>query len=232
MDNKEIYVDNIRDSHWIGEVVNNEDPSNLGRCQVKVFGKFDQLPTEVIPWATPMNRDHVGAQSVPRVGDIVAIRFDNGNIYHPEYWFQVNQNTDLKTEVLDNSSAAQDVVSLVYDAERNVRIFWSPEDGLTMTTGEGKDEAPAIRFSNSGEIFLHSDNIYIASSNNDTSEPATRGETLSKLISKMLGFIKNHIHTSSAGTTSPALPPVSLDIELTKLNLDNNIGEGKIKQSN
>jgi hypothetical protein len=232
MDNKELYKDNIRDSHWIGEVVDNADPSNLGRCRVKVFGKFDQLPNEAIPWATPMNRDQVGAHSVPRVGDIVAIRFDNGNIYHPEYWFQVNQNTDLKSEVLDNSSAAQNVVSLVYDAERNVRIFWSPEDGLTMTTGEDKDEAPAIRFSNDGKIYLHSDNIFIASSNNDESEPAVRGETLSKLISKMLGFIKTHTHASSSGSpTTPPLPPVSLDIELTKLKLDQNIGEGKIKQT-
>jgi hypothetical protein len=31
-----------------------------------------------------------------RVGDIVAVRFDNGNIYHPEYWFQVDQNGGLK----------------------------------------------------------------------------------------------------------------------------------------
>ena len=96
MDKKELYKDNIRDTHWLGEVVDNQDPSNNGRCRVKVYGKSDQLPNEAIPWATPMNRDQVGAHSVPRIGDIVAVRFDNGNIYHPEYWFQINQNTDLK----------------------------------------------------------------------------------------------------------------------------------------
>ena len=89
---KELEKDNIRDTHWLGEIVDNKDPRNLGRCKVKVYGKFDLLETESIPWATAMNRDFVGSHHVPRVGDIVAVRFDNGNIYHPEYWFQINQN--------------------------------------------------------------------------------------------------------------------------------------------
>ena len=78
--NKELVNDNLRETHWLGEVVINEDPLLQGRVRVKVFGKFDKLPDEAIPWATPMNRDHVGAHAVPRVGDIVAVRFDNGNI--------------------------------------------------------------------------------------------------------------------------------------------------------
>lgn len=218
MDNKEIYKDNIRDTHWIGEVIDNVDPSNLGRCRVRVFGKFDQLPDEVIPWATPMNRDQVGAHSVPRIGDIVAIRFDNGNIYHPEYWFQVNQNTELKTEVLDASNAAQDVVSLVYDAERNVRIYWSPEDGLTMTTGTDKDDAPAIRFSNDGKIYLHSKDIFIASSNNDESEPAVKGQTLTEYLEKIVERLQNHTHISGSGPTDPI---TKMDMKFLNMKLNN-----------
>lgn len=218
MDNKEIQKDNIRDAHWIGEVVDNVDPSNLGRCRIKVFGKFDQLPTEAIPWATPMNRDHVGAQSVPRIGDVVAVRFDNGNIYHPEYWFQIDQNSELKTEVLDASSAAQDVVSLVYDAERNVRIYWSPEDGLTMTTGTDKDNAPAIRFSNDGKIYLNSKDIFIASSNNDESEPAVKGETLKKYLEKIVERLQNHTHISGSGPTDPI---TKLDMKFLDKKLNN-----------
>ena len=218
MDKKDLYKDNIRDTHWLGEVIENQDPSNNGRCRIKVYGKFDQLPNEAIPWATPMNRDQVGAHSVPRIGDIVAVRFDNGNIYHPEYWFQVNQNKDLKTEVLDNSSAPQDVVSLVYDAERNVRIFWSPEDGLTMASGDGKDEAPAIRFSNDGKIFIHSNQIYIASSNNDTSEPAVKGNTLQEYLEKIVDTINNHTHMAGS---APMMPNFKLDMSLLQQKLSN-----------
>lgn len=230
MDNKDLYKDNIRDTHWLGEVVDNQDPSKNGRCRVKVYGKFDQLTNDAIPWATPMNRDQVGAHSVPRVGDIVAVRFDNGNIYHPEYWFQVNQNKDLKADVLEGSSAHQDVVSLVYDAERNVRIWWSPEDGLTMTTGSNKDAAPAIRFSNDGKIYLHSDEIFIASNNNDEDEPAVRGETLNNVLIEMLDLIKDHTHIAPSGVTTAPMIPANLNALLLKTKLTHNINEGKIRQ--
>jgi len=229
--NKELITDNLRETHWLGEVVDNEDPAKLGRCRIKVYGKFDQLETENIPWATPMNRDVAGAHFIPRIGDILAVRFDNGNIYHPEYWFQINQNKELKEDILDSSDEAHNVISLIYDAERNVRIWWSPENGLTMNTGADKDTAPSIRFSNDGEIFLYSDNIYIATeSDSDTNEPAVRGDTLSKLLSKMLGFIKSHKHTTPNGPSGPAMPPESIQIVQTKGKLDGNNGEGFIKQ--
>lgn len=227
---KELYRDNIRDSHWIGEVMDNQDPLLNGRCRVKVFGKFDKLPTEALPWATPMNRSTVGSHLVPNIGDIVAVRFDNGNIYHPEYWFQVDQNETLKKEVLENSEEPHNVISLVYDKERNVRIYFSKEDGLVITTGESNTDAPMIRFSASGEMFLNSNNIYISESGDDTSEPATRGETLSKVLMKMLDFINNHTHTTPQGPSGPALPPVSIQIKQLKANINSNSGEGKIKQ--
>ena len=119
----ELYKDNLRDTHWLGEVVDNADPDNFGRCKVKVFGKFDLLDTEAIPWATPMNNDNVGSHHTPNIGDVVAVRFDNGNVYHPEYWFQINQNKELKDEVLDSVGEPENVVSLVYDAKRNIRIL-------------------------------------------------------------------------------------------------------------
>lgn len=49
MNNNELYRDNLRDAHWLGEVVVNEDPLLKGRCRVKVFGKFDQLTDDAIP---------------------------------------------------------------------------------------------------------------------------------------------------------------------------------------
>ena len=116
MDSKELNIDNLRDSHWIGEVVDNSDPLLDGRCRVRVFGKFDNIPTSSIPWATPSNRNTPGAHAVPRVGDIVAINFDNGDIYHPEYIYHVNQNSDFKSDILSESGAPQNCISLVYDA--------------------------------------------------------------------------------------------------------------------
>jgi hypothetical protein len=41
---------------WVGEVENRVDPLGLGRCQVRIFGWYDQgnIPTKDLPWATPM----------------------------------------------------------------------------------------------------------------------------------------------------------------------------------
>jgi len=215
--NNELYKDNLRDTHWLGEVVDNADPDNFGRCKVKVFGKFDLLEIEAIPWATPMNRDNVGSHHTPNIGDIVSIRFDNGNIYHPEYWFQINQNKELKDEVLDTTGEPENVVSLVYDATRNIRIYQSDVDGLVIAHGkDGKDSEPLIRLSDDGKIFLYAANIYIATPEGDdfndmgnTSQPAVRGGSLEAWLDEYLTLFENHIHPTGVGPSGPAkaLPP-------------------------
>lgn len=231
MKQRELINDNIRDTHWLGEVVDNQDPLSNGRCKVKVFGKFDAIPTEAIPWASPMNRNLPGSHAVPRVGDIVSIRFDNGDIYHPEYLFQVNQNTDLKNDVLGNSERPYDVISLVYDAERNVRIYWSPEDGLVMTTGESQTSQPMIRFSPDGEIFINSDNIYIATSGGDTAEPAVKGQTLASLLSEIITQFNGHTHPTGVGPSGPPLPPQLPAMINLQGQINSNQGPGSIRQT-
>jgi len=218
MNKEELFVDNIRDGHWLGEVVVNEDPLNDGRCRVKVYGKFDQLPDEAIPWATPQNRETPGAHAVPRVGDIVAVRFDNGNIYHPEYWFQVDQNVELKEDILNASDAPYDVISLVYDAERNLRIYHSPEDGLVITRGSGAKERPMIQIDEEGfikistdaKMFLDCGDIFISNtgeSGADETEPAVRGQSLQDWLQTWLDDYNTHIHPTGVGPSGPPMPP-------------------------
>ena len=218
MNDNELYKDNLRDTHWLGEVVDNADPKNLGRCRIKVYGKFDQLPDEAIPWATSMTRDHVGSHAIPNIGTIVAVRFDNGNLYHPEYWFQINQSAALKEDILDQSEAAQDVVSLVYDEVRNVRIYHSPEDGLVITRGSGAKERPLIQIDEEGiikistdqKIFLDSGDIFLSNtgeSGADESEPAVRGVSLEKWLNKLLDDYNSHFHPTGVGPSGPPLFP-------------------------
>ena len=230
MKQSELINDNIRDAHWLGEVVDNQDPLSNGRCKVKVFGKFDTIPTEAIPWASPMNRNLPGSHAVPRIGDIVGIRFDNGDIYHPEYLFQVDQNSDLKNDVLGNSERPYDVISLVYDAERKVRIYWSPEDGLVMTTGESQTSQPMIRFSPDGEIFINSDKIYIATSGTDNTEPAVKGQTLAELLMEIINQFNSHTHPTGVGPSGPPLPPQLPAMLTLREQININEGPGFIQQ--
>lgn len=149
---RELGSDDLRSTNWIGEVVENKDPENLGRCKIKVFGKFDLLPTNDIPWAFPSNRMMPGQHAVPNIGDVVAVRFDNGNIYMPEYHYQIDQNEDLKNEVLDASSEPHKVVSLIYDKDKNLKIFWEPSKGLIIET-----DGPILLGENASEKLVLGD---------------------------------------------------------------------------
>ena len=223
MNDNELYKDNLRDTHWLGEVVDNADPKNLGRCRIKVYGKFDQLPNDAIPWATPMNRDHVGSHAIPNIGTIVAVRFDNGNLYHPEYWFQINQSKALKEDILDQSEAAQDVVSLVYDEVRNIRIYHSPEDGLVIARGTGAKERPLIQIDEQGfikittdeKIFLDAGNVFLSNTGEDSedeTEPVVRGGSLQEWLQKLLDDYQNHFHPTGVGPSGPPAAPTPITI--------------------
>lgn len=218
MNQKELFKDNLRDTHWLGEVVDTTDPKTLGRCRIKVFGKFDLLDAEDIPWAVPSNAVISGGYSVPNIGDVVSVYFDNGNIYTPVYKNQVLVNSDLKSEVLVNSANPEAVTSLVYDSTKGIRVYHSPENGLVITTGNGPESDPAIRVSNDGKIYLNASDIFIANGFNDESEPAVKGQTLTDLLEKIVDTIQNHTHMSGA---APMAPNFKLDMAFLKKKLDN-----------
>jgi Type VI secretion system/phage-baseplate injector OB domain len=219
MTENELGSDNIRDTHWLGEVVDNNDPLKHGRCKVKVYGKFDTIPTEAIPWAAPSNTLAPGQHFVPRIGDIVAITFDNGNIYLPMYSYHINQNAELKKEVLDGAANAHDVISLIYDAMRNFRFYVSKEDGLILTTGDDNHKSPMIRF-NDGKIYLNAESIFISSNWQDEKEPAVKGETLRKILDDFMAAFLAHKHPTSNGPSGPPLPAESTKISAVKGKLE------------
>ena len=72
------------DHLWLGEVVANDDPLNLGRVQVFVDGIFEPDSN----WAFPMGFMHgvkEGVWAVPRVGAQVVVFLNNGDVDHPYY---------------------------------------------------------------------------------------------------------------------------------------------------
>lgn len=70
-------------SWWMGVVENRNDPLNLCRCQVRIFGHHTEnkqmLPTEDLPWALPgFSTNSSWTSSVPIVGDYVFGFFSDG----------------------------------------------------------------------------------------------------------------------------------------------------------
>jgi len=71
---------------WVGAVENRMDPLGLGRCQVRIFGWYDdgnadavsKIPTQDLPWAMPLLPiNNSKSFDAPELGDwVVGFFFD------------------------------------------------------------------------------------------------------------------------------------------------------------
>jgi hypothetical protein len=81
----------LYESIYRGEVLDNVDPDKLGRIKVDVLGIYKDLPMADIPWCVPMYPIGGGAGSgfgvfsVPKVGSMVFVMFEAGDVYQPIY---------------------------------------------------------------------------------------------------------------------------------------------------
>lgn len=119
---------------FVGRVIYNEDPTFSGRCKVKVFGLFDDLPDENVPWFVPANINIFGTEgggslSVPKVGDIVRVRFSNSDYYSGEYTSLQCVDPNLVEEIKDDY---QDSQVILYDAANEVTIIYQKMTGLKL----------------------------------------------------------------------------------------------------
>lgn len=89
-------VDKVKPSllfngNYRGEVVDVADPLNAGRIRVKVYGVFDELPDDHIPWAIYADPFMGGGLNsggfwIPDQGDHVWVFFENGNHMYPVFF--------------------------------------------------------------------------------------------------------------------------------------------------
>jgi hypothetical protein len=135
IDRRTLSKDELREMMFLGKVVDSQDPTHSGRCRVRVFGMFDELADDELPWAQPQlglsfgQNGTSGAISVPKVGSVVHVRFDNGNLYSPVFHGLQEPAADLVAEIANSYTNAH---SLVYDGDEELRIYYTQEKGLTM----------------------------------------------------------------------------------------------------
>ena len=129
--------DDLKSSSYLGKVIDNNDPDFEGKIKIKVFGKFDQMPDSDIPWARPLNRSTGGSKSgggyhsVPKVDCVVGVKFENGDIHEPEYFYMQHISDELKAEIQGSYKNAH---ALLYDTETDgsVKLFFTEEKGLML----------------------------------------------------------------------------------------------------
>ena len=135
VDRQTMRTDDLRDMTFLGKVVDVNDPIFQGRCRVRVFGKFDELADDELPWADPHNAVFFGQNgggcnvSIPRVGAVVHLSFDNGNLYTPLYSHVENLSADLVSEL---SSSYTNAHAIVYDGDEDLHIFYTQAKGLMI----------------------------------------------------------------------------------------------------
>lgn len=214
LNEKTAYKDDLLGTSWVGEVVDIEDPQKIGRVRVKVYGKFDDIPTDSIPWAYPGNNQTGGSKtgggffSVPKLGSIISVKFDNGNIYHPEYFFVQKISDEVKSEIA-NSYPNSHVI--IYDTvtKDSVKIFFTEEKGLMFDyKGTQINIKPDknIDITTTTDINVKCKNLKIVQSN--TIELGKGAKELAVLGNSFMTLFNSHTHLGNLGapTSPPTLP--------------------------
>lgn len=79
------------DGNYRGFVINNQDPYQGGRCQIRILSVYDNVPDELLPWAEyadPFMQGQAGSGGffVPDVGAKVWCFFEAGDHMQPVYF--------------------------------------------------------------------------------------------------------------------------------------------------
>jgi hypothetical protein len=120
---------------YIGKVVNNNDPEQEGKRQLRVYGIYDpEIPDEDLPWATPdfnFIGSTLGSFVVPPIDALVNVYFDNNDFMFPRYSTKVVHRTKLADFSSDISEDYPD--SLVF-FETDVGEYFKINRKTSVTT--------------------------------------------------------------------------------------------------
>jgi hypothetical protein len=219
------------DTVLLGIVVDNNDPTRTGRARIRVRGVFDDIPDEDLPWANQSSvvsfgsKDGGGMISIPKIGSLVSVQFDDGNWYVP--YFTSTWDTDptlveafMKSE---NGESYFGAHSIIYDTEAvpgPLKLIYQTDNGLLIELGEskfhlsydGQDLKVVIKIKQN-EIVMDGDKVIVDSSNIELGKNAI--EALVKGDS-FLTFFNSHIHATPAGPSAPPTVPMT-DVLLSQV---------------
>lgn len=205
---------------YFGEIVDVNDPLKSGRAKIKVFGIFDGLDNEDIPWADQISGLSFGANgnggiSVPKLGSIVAAYFDGQNYYRMAYQFEKEIDPDLQAELEDSYIGAH---SVIYDTAAEpgpLKLFYTQRKGLNLILGGAKIQFEPQPNNNGGlriiiemgedQIRMENNRVIVNSSNIELGERAIesviKGDTFQR-------WVNNHVHIGNLGapTSTPVIP--------------------------
>lgn len=194
-----INKDDLNTMQFLGEVVDVNDPDFESKIKVKIFGKTDELTNDEQLWAIPANKlisgssSGSGFHSIPKVGSIVRITFDNGNFYQPIWSNHYRPSRELTEKFTSNNSIYENAQFLYYDTINNYFLYYintnNDDSGFVLRLGADSEESNQIRIKednsiqmkniNGSEVIINSDDtIKIKHSNGTTFHVTENGISL------------------------------------------------------
>lgn len=163
----------LHDSDWLGVIENNVDSLFSGRAQIRVFRLFDDLESSMLPWAIPINSNVMGANgagslSVPKIGMIVRVQFNNGDISAPEYETIQNIDSTLIEAIKEDYDGTH---VMLYDQDEELNVIYQREAGFKIFHKESfiqisADSMITIQHANSDSLIqLQGETCNITSKN-------------------------------------------------------------------
>ena len=117
---------------YIGTVEDIKDPTKDGRVKVRVIDiHSDDQGLESIPWATPWKDLGGGQFSLPEIGKVVVVVFDQGDINSPEYIYTEHWNINLENKLKSlGDTDYQSMRSIIFD--HKTQIYSNDGEGLKI----------------------------------------------------------------------------------------------------
>jgi hypothetical protein len=215
---------------YLGKVVDIRDPLYRGRARIEVFGIFDGLPAEDLPWAEQIAGLSFGGNfgggniTIPRLGSIVAVLFEGNNYYKMNYHYLKEISNDLLTELKEDNSY-EGTQSLIYDSEAQpgiLKMIYTRKKGLvfqlgdatiqldTQDAGTDKEKLRIILKLNDDEIRMEKQGakqkVIIKSENIELGEEATEKVILGN---KFLQLYNQHTHPTGVGPSGVPVVPMA-----------------------
>ena len=126
---------------YLGIIEDINDPEKNGRARIRVYGVFDDIPTEDLPWADQTQKGTIfgqgggsGSISVPKVGALVKVEFSEGDIMNPMYYEIQELEQSLKAELGKEpfEDNYKNFHALLFDGDVKLKVFYTKEKGLTL----------------------------------------------------------------------------------------------------
>jgi len=122
-----------------GEVVDNNDPLRSGRVKIKVYGVYDRMGTQDIPWATPLTPygggpgNNYGSVYIPRIGSIAYVMFEAGEITAPIFMGASPKQGQIPFEI--NTPNKHMVIKTVNGSR--IYVSEGEDGGIKIQSAEG-----------------------------------------------------------------------------------------------